>query len=202
MNPEKGIAMLEVALFLTVLLPLLVVCVLVFEIGRLNSGLRESVSTALSEIQMSGMSTVKRKDPAVEVLGSVTRKLRAELVAYDTAAIVGTLNYALTDVGKVENVEFISADCSDFYPELCRNGGALRAPLEEKMKTYLSEHIISLAVRDVNPVTGSQGVVTLPGRLVGVFVRIHTKGAIWRLLGVENAASYIDVVSPRQEVTF
>jgi len=202
MNREKGIAMFEVALFLTVMLPILVVCVLVFEIGRLNSGLREGVSTALSEFYIAGASIGKSGDSAVVVLRSVAEKLKNEMQAYDAEAVVGTLRYALTNSGEVSKIDFVSADCSVFYPALCRNGGALTGPLEERMKRYLLEHLSSLAVRDIHPVSGTPVVVTLPGQLVGVYVRMRTRCAIWLMMGLKDAGSYVDVVSPRQEVAF
>ena len=202
MSRERGIAMLEAALVLTVVVPVLVVCALVYEIGRLNSELREGVATVLSELQGAGWSQRHSNDPAVHVLGSVTEKLKRELLAYDGEAVVATLTYSLTGSGAVGRTDFISADCGVFNKVLCRKGDELRASLEATMKIYLSEHLESFAVRDSNPLSGEPTVVTLPNRLVGVSVRMRSKGAIWRLLGFENVAEYVDVVSPRQEVAF
>jgi hypothetical protein len=167
-----------------------------------DSGLREAVSTALGEFQFAGVSIGHSADPAVALLESVTRKLKAEMVAYDSEAVVVTLSYVLSDKGKVKSMNVVSADCSVFYPSLCLSGGALRGSLEEKMKQYLADHLVGLTVREADPFDGRPVVVTLPGRLVGISVRMQTKGNIWRLIGLTTAGSYVDIVSPRQEVAF
>jgi hypothetical protein len=202
MSRERGIAMLEAALVLTVVVPVLVVCALVYEIGRLNNELREGVATALSELQGAGWSQRRSNDPVEHVLGSVTEKLKRELLSYDGEVVVATLTYSLTGSGAVGRTDFISADCGVFNQALCRKGEDLRVSLEKNMKSYLSEHLSSLTVRDSSPRSGEPTVVTLSNRLVGVSVRMRPKGAIWGLMGFENLAEYVDVVSPRQEVAF
>jgi hypothetical protein len=201
-NFQRGIAMLEAAIILTVILPVLVLSALVYEIGRLNGELREGVATALSEFHGVGVSHGRSVDSGERVLGAVADKLKREMLAYDAETVVGTLTYALTNSGDVEGTDFISVDCGVFYPTLCRTGGELRGALEEQMKSYLSEHLSTLVVRDNSPITGEPAVVTLPGRLVGVYVRMRAKGAVWRLIGFDDLGVYIDVVSPRQEVAF
>jgi hypothetical protein len=141
-------------------------------------------------------------DPVAIVLGSVTEKLKQEMLTYEAEAVVGMLTYVMTHSGDIERMEFVSADCGVFYPAFCRNSAALRGPLEEKMKKFLSDHRGSLAVRDSDPFSGEPAVVTLPVRLVGVYVRMRSRGEIWRLIGFNDVGSYVDVVSPREEVAF
>jgi len=202
MRRQRGIAMLEAAITLTVVVPVVILCVLVFELGRVNSELRHVVTTAINELRTTGFDGQKQNDSSVKLLNSLADKLKKHMHLYQTEVVVGTLSYVFESSGSLKSKDFVTADCAVFYPALCQPNQALRNLLDTKMTKYLNEHLQGLAVRDIDPYSGALTVVTMPGELIGVYVRLRPKIALWRAMGFAEVGEYVDVISTRREIVY
>lgn len=200
---ERGISLLETALILTVAVPAFVLGVLIHELQRANSQLRENVTATMAEYAGIGYRAGSTNNNQAKILiESVRSRLQNGLASYDKVILGATLDYQFGSNGDIVYTNFNIVDCQSLYDSECSSHVSAYVDLQNAMLKYLREHKNTLAVHDVDPLSGENLVVTLPGRLGGMYALIKPKDRIWQKFGIDEIGKVIDIVSSRREVYF